>query len=168
MKLAIDLDGVVLDSIASWLKKYHPNYTNNDIKSWNAWELVKTCNSKEQFFDEFGRQDPKQVKLIDGAKETILRLEREHEIYFLTSKSERGQKWSEKVLKREGLGHIPVINSWLEKKSKNEYNFDILLDDSPLHSEFAVVFDQPWNKDIHADVRVHSWKEFEEYVKQKI
>jgi 5'(3')-deoxyribonucleotidase len=166
MIIAIDLDGVTLDSISSWLEQYHPEYTPEDIQEWNAWRWVDGCDSEAQFFAEFNIQDPNKVKLIDGAREVILCLEKEHTIYFLTSKSKECEEWSRQVLNREGLGHIPLVNSYLERKKKSDYEYDILVDDSPNHSHIdrCIMFTQPWNNSIQTTQRVSTWKEFKEVV----
>lgn len=167
MKIALDLDGTTFGSITAWLEQYHPQYTRDDMYKYNIWDIVENC-TEEQFFDEFDKLDPRMIKLIDGARESILRIAEKHDVFFLTSKSERAQKWSEIVLKREGLDHIFVINNWTDGKKKNEYKYDLLLDDSP-HNVWkkTVIFDAPWNRCRIDDMlhdRVFSWKGFEHYI----
>lgn len=163
MKIALDLDGVTIDTITAWLEQYHPNYTKDDMYKYNIWEIVEGCD-KEQFFNEFGRLDPRGINLTDGAYHSILRIAEKHDVFFLTSKSERAQKWTEIVLRREGLGHIFLVNNWLEEKKKEEYDFDILLDDSPYNvSDRMIIFDQPWNRSLKGK-RAISWSHFEHII----
>ena len=167
MKIALDLDGVTFDSIQSWLDRYHPTHSPDEIQDWNAWMWIDECNNKEQFFDEFGRQNPKNIQLIPDAREIILQLEQDgHDLFFLTSKSERGQQWSEKVLYREGLNHIPLINCWIEQKQKTDYNYDVLLDDCPLLKDDGrqILFRQPWNQYKYYEQEVFDWIKFYEII----
>ncbi len=63
-------------------------------------------------------------------KDVIIKeLQKEHDVYFLTAKIEGQLVWTKQVLEREGLGDIPIVNSW--GSSKNTHTFDILFDDSP-------------------------------------
>lgn len=160
MLIAIDLDGVTIASIRAWLRQFHPNTSVNEIKSYGAWKYVDGCDSYEQMMDEFDNINPKEVELIEDAFLCIKYLERYHEIFFLTSKREKMERWSKKVLKREKLDKIKFINNWTDGKGKNEYKFDILIDDSPEHAnvEGCLLFSQPWNEYLDAKNRVNSWR----------
>lgn len=162
LKIAIDLDGVTIDSIVAWLEQYHPQYTKDDMYKYGVWNIVK-CTEK-QFFNEFDNLDPRRVKLMGGAYNCIMSIAKKHEVFFLTSKSKKSQKWSEIVLKREGLDHIPIINNWIEGRKKKDYEYDILLDDSPYNIDRRMVmFDSPWN--VFEDCeRVYSWVGFVQYL----
>jgi hypothetical protein len=111
--------------------------------------------------DEFGMINPDNVELLPGAKETILELEKEHEIYFLTSKRKDMEAWTRVVLQREGLAHIRLVNNMTDNKAKDEYLYDVLIDDNPniAHYKKLILFDRPWNRYVKTETRISSWSE---------
>ena len=162
MLLAIDLDGVVFDTMQSWLRKYHPDSNVDDILGWDAFDYIPTCSGVGQFFKELDSLEADDIIVNPFAVSGIKQLEKDHEVYFLTNKTKPMMKWTTEILERVGLGHIKLVNSLLEKKDKLEYEFDYLLDDHPkLAGEFRVVtYDQPYNKDEDTLYRAYNMNHF--------
>ncbi len=158
-KIAIDIDGVTIASLKSWLSQFHPKYIVEDIKDWGVWNWIDDC-TKEQFFAEFDILDPRTTYLIDDAYSTICKIAQFTEIFFLTRKTEKQLEWTNKVLNREGLGGISLISVW--DQPKTIHKFDYIIDDSPIIAEElgdkVILFDQPWNRHINNNNRVYGWK----------
>ena len=161
MLLAIDLDGVTIDLMSAWLEQYHPTYTKDDIHGWTTWNYILTCKGKEQFFYELTHLNPDKISLELNAANTIKKIIADgHTVFFLTSKLEGSMAWTRKVLEDWDLGDIPIINNHLDGKSKDDYPYDMLLDDCPHHDySRTIIFAQPWNKDVK-NLRVSGWDDF--------
>jgi len=167
LKLAIDLDGVVLDTIRAWIAEFHPYLTLDDITQWNVWEISKVKCSKKQFYKELNSLNPKKVPLIGAAYIIIKLLAYEgHEVFFLTAKTQSMESWTRKALKIHELDDIPMTISW----EKENFEYDYLLDDSPANykkvGDRMIIFEQPYNKDVASKFRVKSWEEFYYMIKK--
>lgn len=156
--IAIDLDGVLIHTIRAWLKKYHPNYGISDLNSYYVWKHIEGCTEK-QFYMELSQLTSEDVEIDERGKEIIDLLRKDgHVIFFLTSKRAHSMEWTCKVLAREGFIDIPLINSHIACKSKDEYEYDVLIDDSPGNVYARTwTFDQPWNGRHCVNKRIYSF-----------
>jgi 5'-nucleotidase len=173
VKVLVDVDSVVCDLHAEWLRRYNADYndslTNEDIKEWSLLPFVKPeCGDRIYDYleeDLYGLTTP----VIKGAQEGLERLRRAGDyITFVTSCVSPGM-FDPKVewLRREGMlyrgdGFVAVLKG----TSKLVVNGDVLIDDySDTVREFvnvgriAVLFTQPWNRDAWAPARMESWDE---------
>jgi len=161
MKIAIDIDGVVVDLVESWLRKFHPDHVKEDMYSWSGFDGVGS--TVEEFFEEICELTVNDIIMIKDASETIKRIREKHDVFFLTDKHSGVMGWTVGVLKKYGLGNIEFINCKVEDKQKEEYNYDVLIDDCPLRIDDGrlYMFDQPWNRSIYFNNRVFGWLDFE-------
>ncbi len=173
-KIAIDVDGVVINLIGSWLNQFHPEYMMEDIKDWNAYKFVGI--SKKQMFQEWDILNPKKIWLYPGAVTIIHNLKSlGYEIFFLTCKDRKlnkgmieHDKW---ILNYMSLGNFPYIINC----EKWKYAFDIIIEDNPgivNHTDIRhkiLLMERPWNK--HVVSLVHStpsWYKIETIIERMI
>ncbi len=175
MRLLLDMDGVVADTVGHWLKlynaKYFDNLINSDIKEWDVHKFVKPeCGmavynfiNEEGFFQH--------LKPMDGVVEAFAELtHRGHDLVIVTAAPRSGKTalydksmWLKK--------HIPDFDTKnvIATHRKDAVIGDLLLDDGPHNIEAfpnrTVVFDQTWNQDVKSTFRVKSWAEFVSLIK---
>lgn len=167
MKIAIDLDGTLWNLITPVLEQLSEhNLQYEDIVLYNLWKLLP--HSEEEVYSIIENLDWKKINLYPYAYEGIIALEKKHEIYFLTKKNDAMMGWTSKVLKKNNLDHLPLIqvkNSNELFKAHPDYEYDVLIDDSPENiiacqkrGRKVIIFDAPWNRSLSGD-RVNNWKE---------
>jgi len=182
-KIALDLDGVTWNVHGILLdiynKKYHTNYTNNDITFWDFlpedrfWKCYKKMTKR---MDEF--------KLFECDLEIYLDLLHYHfSITFLTHGIYEVDKIEKKletfdIYKCKEYNDIIIMD---HNNSKVHTNFDYYIDDNPnmiidiqqYPKKTLLLFTQPWNNNIDVSiynnvVRVKNWQEIMDYFLETI
>jgi len=155
MLIAIDLDGVVLDTMKALILTHELDLKLEEITEYDFWKLPKMAHlSKEQIYRMFETIDPNVVSLYPLVKEGLQYLNKQsHYIYFLTNKTNKMLQWTLEVLKRENLEHIPLETT----QHKHTREFDILIEDRGAtfekccrNGKKCVLIDQPWNQQYKA------------------
>lgn len=191
MKIAFDLDDVLLDVTNCFLKWY-----NQKTGSSFAYEDIKVY----YYSEALGFSKEEETKLIHGflqegslyeqtadpqAKETLARLSRDHQLYILTSRYtafEKGKIWVERefgdifksIIFKNRKGSLDDKNppKW---RVAQEQGIQVLVDDALHHLVSAaekglgaIVMDKPWNrKETPPGVlRAHNWEEIEKHVEK--
>ena len=179
-RLGIDLDGVVADFNAGWMGRYNEEYstslTPEQVQTWNAM-LDLTHFDTEQEFWVWARNDGgpglfRDLPLLDGAKDALDRLARNHDIVIITTKPE----WAgPETLQWLGDNEIPTREVHITYR-KWTVDCDIYLDDGPHNLEALIRerpdrttcrFVQPWNAPVPGTVDVDSWDTFEALVDKR-
>lgn len=175
MRLGIDLDGVVADFNAGWMKlhgeEHGTDLTSDLVTSWNGLHEVGGFASMGEFWwwARGGGHRPsifRHLETYPGAVETLERLVRDgHEVVVLTSKP----WWA-----------IHDTYNWIADRAlptrevhmrddKWAVDCDVYLDDSPIvlpplvrHRPDAVVcrFVRPWNDPVAGSHDVAGWDDF--------
>ena len=117
-----------MDTITGLFKTHDLDFTLDDVSIYFFGDLPKFNISKEEMLYYHETIKPKYVKLFPNAYHGIDMLQKDNDVFFLTSKSEEMMKWTNKVLKREKLSHIPVKISY----EKQLEDFDLLIEDCGL------------------------------------
>lgn len=166
LKIILDCDGVLADTIKKVLhlynNEYNLNFKKEDIVAWDMTKIQKPGTSLTKYFNQrgfFRDLDP----MEDAQKYVKKLLEDGHEVFVATASPLEGLE--DKLLwLRENFGFIPESNIVFIQRKDLLYG-DIILDDA-LHNlensqcEFKVVFDQPWNRDRREFLRVRNWEQF--------
>jgi len=153
MRIAIDLDGVVIDTMGAVLRQFHPEYKLEQIKTYWINDSIAGL-TKEKAILEFEHINWMELTFIgektwDILQELEYMNEKGHMIYFLTSKTPRMMLWTQKFLKDVKI-NIPIITSL--KKQEYTDQFDILIEDNPSVIEYGIPIEklrfikQPWNE----------------------
>jgi 5'(3')-deoxyribonucleotidase len=194
MKIGVDLDEILSDTLTSVLEYYNSvhktNLKRNEFVSYNYWEIWGGTkeNAVKLIEDYYKTNYFKNIKPIAGAKENLENLKSEgYEMFVITGRSDKYKKETKDWLTE----HYPNIFSDIffantfdidntdTKKSdiciKN--NIPILIEDDPHHlADCAqagiktIVLDCPWNKNFQAEnsVRVFFWEEIAQKIKEFI
>ena len=182
MKVAIDIDGVLLDIMITYCqifnKKYHTQYSKEDVKDWEFFKYwdISEKQAFEIFYDIYN--DSMAIPFIDEEAPEIMQKLREcHNVFIVTARNPEYKIPIVKKLKfhniRKGINYEDLI--LLHHKPydiKLTLNFDLYVDDNPnlvetikdLPNKRLLLYDQPWNRDLrlHKNVkRVFNWKDIE-------
>jgi len=189
MKIGIDIDEVLAEFVRGYLEKYKEKYGKEinfeDIFSYNLWEPLgiskqESIELADSYYDspEFNNID-----LVEGAFEIIKKLNKEHKLFFITSRPLKIKDKTNLFLNK----YFSDINFELvfsndffgsQRKSKSEIcrelGIGLLIEDNKSYSLDCAkkgikvfLFDKPWNKNFeHENVeRVYSWNEILERLK---
>ena len=187
MKIAIDIDGVLLDIIVRYCeiynKRYGTNYKKNDVTEWNFfndWNIDEETAFKI-FFEIY--EDSRNVPFIDQDAPKIMK--KLNERYDLDIVSARLPEYRSSITEKldshdikEGIQYTELI--LLHHKPydiKLKQNYDLYLDDNPnlvepikkLKDRTLLLYDQPWNQDSVCEnnvYRVHDWNEVDKRIKE--
>jgi len=189
MKIGIDIDGVVADYFKKFLEFYNKKTGNNIlIENWvtyNFWDFLPITKEEGwELMNEFYLLDDfDEMPLIEGAKEAILQLSKENEVYIITA---RPLKWEEKT-KRFFDKHFPGEKIKLihcrDDKDKviykreicNNLGINILIED---YRDIAlqcaeigvrvILLDSLYNKNIQHEnvIRAKNWNEILEKINE--
>jgi len=178
LKIALDMDGVVVDLISSWFDRYtelynDPNVTAVEVTEWDVSKFMPLATKKEiyRMLDEdmvFLKAKP-----IDCAKKYIkLLLNNEYfDVYFLTVAFAKQACWEKREWIKKHFGHraaqklIAVVNG--ELKNFIGQLFDVIVDDKVANIEAvgddtaSILFRASHNKTVTEgfDYAVFNWHE---------
>jgi uncharacterized HAD superfamily protein len=180
MKIAVDIDGVLLDIMVEYCKIFNKRYGTNYIKKdVTDWEFFKDWGiSEEEAFAVFNQiyEDSMSVPFIDNEAPSVMKsLNLKHEVFIVSA---RESEFKLPIIKKlnfhnikKGIHYIELIllthKPYDLKLSKH---FDLYIDDNPnlvdpikkLKNKFLLLYDQPWNQNSkceHNVIRVYNWKE---------
>jgi 5'(3')-deoxyribonucleotidase len=194
MKIGVDLDEILSDTLTSVLEYYNSvhgtNLKRDEFVSYNYWEIWGGTkeNAVKLIEDYYKTNYFKNIKPIAGAKENLEKLKSEgYELFVITGRSDKYKKGTKdwlteyypNIFSDIFFANTFDIDNTDTKKSdiciKN--NIPILIEDDPHHLADCVqagiktiVLDCPWNKNFQAknSVRVFSWEEITQKVKEFI
>lgn len=160
MKIAVDFDDVIVDTMQEFLGEWNRGrtiwsghyITRNKVTNWNLPQLLKVpVETVKRIYDE--RVDYENIAFNAGAVEGIKQLATDgHDVLILTANPR--YRDIRDCLNEAGLQGIPLRAGCGHKAGYcRDYNFDVLIDDRPSYLKGAVTvevhairFIQPWNK----------------------
>ena len=187
MKIAIDIDGVLLDIIVEYCKIYNERYgTSYQKKDIKNWDFFKDWNISEEvafniFYEIYA--DSMNVPFIDENAPRVMK--KLNELYDVDIVSARLPEYRSSIIKklnfhdvREGIQYVELI--LLHHKPydiKMKQNYDIYVDDNPnlvepikkLEDRTLLLFDQPWNQNSVCEnnvYRVYEWEEVYDKIRE--
>lgn len=185
MKLAIDIDGVLLDIMVTYCEifnsKYHTNYIKSDVTNWEFFRDWKVSEKEafEIFFSIY--KDSMSVPFIDkDAPKIMQRLRKCHDVFIVTARSPEYDAPIKKKLNfhniKKSINYEDLI--LLHHKPydiKLSLDFDLYVDDNPnlvkpiktMKNKTLLLYDQPWNQDLILGEnikRVFNWKDVEKEI----
>jgi len=192
MKIAVDVDGVLLDLMITYCEiynqKYQTGYEKEDVNRWDffvEWEI-----SEKKAFEIFHGiyEETSDVPLIDNhAPKVLEKLNKIHHIDIVSARTDKYRSQLKKKLASHGIKkgyHYRnlILVSDKPYNIKLGLNYDLYIDDNP-HLAKAIknkkdiilfLYDQPWNRNIDEEIniiRVRNWQEIQfkitEFMKNK-
>lgn len=182
MKIAVDIDGVILDMILRvceiFNERFNSNYSKDNIK---RWEFFKDWDvPEEEIFKIFYKayEESMTLPLIDkNTPEILKKLNNQHHVDLVTA---RNIKYESHLIERlnsleitKGVQYLKLIHANAKPyDAKIRLGYDIYIDDNPNLVESAgnfpekriLLYDQPWNRhvrEIENVARVYNWKQIE-------
>ncbi len=183
--LAFDIDGVVADTMAIFVRLAHEKYgltrlSQQDMICYNLYECL--CLEKEIIDDlirlTLDEEHTMQIPPVPGAPEVLTELARVVPLRFITARiwPESITQWLLTILPGVPHERVTVIASGAPETKLDILNgLDIryFLEDrieTCRHLKEAgiepLLFDQPWNRNEQADgfIRVRNWMQLKEWV----
>ena len=179
MKVAVDIDGVLLDIIIPYIKKFNQkhntDYTKKDVTNWDfykEWNITED-DSFEIFYEIY--ENTMSVPFIDGdAPKFMKKLHTLHELYILSARAPqyRPQIFEKlnfhNIKKGSHYNDLMLVNHKPYDLKINE-PFDVYVDDNPnlaqaiqkSQDKYLLLYNQPWNQNIENTnniIRVFNWK----------
>ena len=187
MKIAIDLDDVVVDFVNGYLQMYESKYGKKfpfeSITCYDFWKCLKIPKKKAfDLVNEFYDSDIfREISFIKGAKEGIYKLARKNHLYFVTARPLKIKDITNKFIKKH-FSHIildifysgDIFNDQGPTKADicKEKNIGVLIEDNKdcaigcsENGTIVFLFDKPWNQNLtnlnhNMNIcRVYGWKE---------
>ena len=186
VRIAVDVDGVILDTPTKWMevynRKYRTNHTTDVMTNWNSH--VKLGISKKEFF-KILKTACKEIEFIQPCFELapyyMFLLKQKNHVDIVTgSVAKRGLLIGrlEQLHIRQGYEYNELIQLPPDNKfAKLNLKYDIYVDDNPnLATEidgyglqggriFQVLVTQPWNKYYQPKrnvMRAYNWEDINE------
>lgn len=178
-KIIVDVDDVTLNYVPALVRYMNAelgtNLRKRDIKSWALASHFPVDQTKAQrTFESFHRTEEfANLRLVRWAKQEILELTEQAEIYFVTSRGDelRNQTEGNLKMKLPEIWQDILYSNW---GSKVEIYRKIkpwaVIDDGPHYVEEALehginawLYNEPWNQDVNGAAnqkRVQNWREF--------
>jgi len=181
LKIAVDLDGVLAETMETWCKRANEflgtNFKLADLDTWASWR--KLGITREQFFqfldeawDDWESIPPTEPRLA----EKVRKIARSGQIDVVTGRSKESVSAAKSWLAEHKIPYQRFVRvpGW---KDKIFLNYDVYIDDAPelmpLISRnprmWGILYTRPWNRtvpDLRQVFRVESWTEIPKLLKQ--
>ncbi len=185
MKIAIDIDGVILDIIVQYCeiynKRYSTNYKKKDVTKWdffNDWGIDEETGFKI-FYEIY--EDSQDVPFIDeDAPRIMKKLNKRYDLDIVSARlPEYRSSIIDKLETHDVMAGIQYTELILLHHRpydiKLKQNYDLYVDDNPnlvesikmMEDRTLLLYDQPWNQSSVCEgnvYRVHNWEEVQEKI----
>ncbi|TMI18241.1 hypothetical protein E6H32_06720 [Candidatus Bathyarchaeota archaeon] len=181
LKIAVDLDGVLAETMEAWCKRANEflgtSFKLADLDTWASWR--KLGISREQFFqfldeawDDWESIPPTEPRLA----EKVRKIARSGQIDVVTGRSKESVSAAKSWLAEHKIPYRRFVRvpGW---KDKIFLNYDVYIDDAPelmpLISRnpkmWGILYSRPWNRtvpELRQVFRVESWTEISKLLEQ--
>ena len=171
MRIGVDLDGVVSDFVSTFIgvvnEKYSVKLKQNQIYVHDLFLVLGvTKNEALSLIYETLSRD---INVIEGAREALVKLKEKHEIVIITARPEGTYKTTQEWLEQNKIPYDTLLYIKEGEKNQTEIELDVFVDDHLGEIiEFygkarkLIIFDHPWNKSLNVlrlFERARNWKE---------
>ena len=174
MSVAVDLDGVLADTITAFCsilnKRYSTHFTVESFDRWNAWQNAQiTENEFFRILDE-AWFDWKSIPPIEpNLSEKVTQLHKFGRLDIVTGRSEETVTHARTWLKEHNIPFDDFVRTQ-STRAKIKLNYDLFIDDSAelmaliasTLDSHGILYTQPWNRkapDMPRITRVQRWNE---------
>ncbi len=174
MRIALDLDGVLADTIRVWLRIWNeerfPKLTYESIDTWDFWRKHGIPESEfAGVFARAWRMWEEIPPLEEGLAEKVRRLSELGKVYVVTGRPaderERVILW----LRKHGIGYERLVVGVTDKVS---LGYEVYIDDSPVvavqgsrSGRLVLLRDQPWNREVGSNFYIRRIRGLEEAIR---
>lgn len=180
MRLGIDLDGVVANFNAGWMRRYNEQYgaslVPEMVQTWDAFVALTHFESNTEFWDWASNVDGpglfRGLPLFPDARESLERLSDDHKIVIITTKP----PWATSETFAWIADHELPTREVHITYQKWKVDCDVYLDDGPHNLQSLAVkrpdrivcrFIRPWNDPVPGTTDIDSWEAFEAFVNEQ-
>jgi len=155
MNIALDIDGVIIDFVSSFIslaeKRFDQPIKYEDIYCHDISQALAL--PKKDLYSLFHETlFRNHFRLIDGALDGITALNKDHNIYLITSRHERYKKSTMQLLDNHRISYNDIYFSQFMKKHQVDIHFDVFVEDcvdeavnlSQRNCQ-VLLYNQPWN-----------------------
>ena len=155
LKVALDVDGVLADVIASWLvhnNKIRRQLTRDDITDWDFWKKFQI--DRFLFYAELSKcwidwdVIPPTEQNLSYTTENLTSIAR---VDIVTAREKSTDRHVQDWLKHHDISFDNYV-SVIDGPMKAELDYDVFIDDSPLNAQSflqngktVLLYTQPWN-----------------------
>ena len=181
LKIAVDLDGVLAETMEAWCKRANEflgtNYTLSDLDTWASWR--KLGITRDQFFqfldeawDDWESIPPTEHRLA----EKVRKIARLGQIDVVTGRSKESVRAAKSWLADQDIEYRQFVRvpGW---RDKIFLNYDVYIDDAPelmpLISRnpmmWGILYSRPWNRTVptlRQIYRAETWTEIPKLFKE--
>jgi uncharacterized HAD superfamily protein len=162
LKVALDFDGVLADTMSRWViiynKEHKKSITKSDITLYDIWKLpLQICEKDvyrilEMCWTGWKNLPPTEQNIADTVKE-IRKMSSKVEVVTSVEGSfiDSVRLWLGNI----GLGSIKVFYCPIESCEKASLDYDLFIDDNPetasaisKKGKKCLLYDQPWNRNV--------------------
>jgi uncharacterized HAD superfamily protein len=174
LKIAVDLDGVLAESMFVWCdhanKEFGTHLTMEDLDSWSSWK--KFPMTKDDFYrmlDESWDDWQKIPPTEPGIAAKVAPIEKFGDLDIVTGRSKRTVEAARSWVDNQKIrySHFVRVLGW---RDKIFLNYDVYIDDAPdlmpLLSQspnaWGVLYERPWNRSVRVMPKVlkaRSWEQ---------
>lgn len=179
LNICIDIDGTITNPyhfIPYLNEMYEKNFTEQDCTTYK-WEEMYEVDMDDllaKFHNQY-MHSYKEAQVVEGAKDIIGELYRDHNLYFVTARSEILTDITKEWLIENGFSEIDVhlLGSDYKIDKARELSCNIFIEDNPSNAvQLAdagmkvLLIDTNYNKNIdHENItRVNSWADIKVFI----
>jgi 5'(3')-deoxyribonucleotidase len=173
MRIAVDLDGVLANSMKAWLKIWYEEKGQlikfEELDDWFFWKKLNI--NEEDFARILNKAWKRWIEIPpteDRIGEKVCRLKTLGEVDILTARPKNTEKYALKWLNYYGVRFNRYV--WARNsEAKAKLGYDVYIDDSPYMVEvlkdtgkILLLYSQPWNRSVQENVNVIIVKNLDE------
>jgi uncharacterized HAD superfamily protein len=187
MKIAVDVDGVLLDLMERFCEVFNTqsktNFSKDVITDWEFFHIFNISEQKAYEIFHLLYEDSKNLPFIDHEAPIYLKaLKKMHKIDIVSARDGKFKKELQMKLASHGIKKESHYENLILVESKPydiklDLNYDLFIDDNPNlvepisqeKNKYLLLYSQPWNKHINTAknvIRVNNWQEIFEFVKK--
>lgn len=175
MRIGLDFDGTIIDTTTAKVRFAREAF-GVELSALETWGAIGRARIGEERFMEMVRAAHQELTVsappMPGAREGIVRLARDHELYVVTARSALEVSWAERWVAEHAPAISGVVHTDRAPKldACRELGIELMLDDIPsvLHelAEAGVdgaLIEAEYNRDAARHERVRSvrhWRDF--------